>query len=155
MQIATSKKYYSQGLPIDCSLELVCTCTRFGHQDPIICSCYHPPQSSTFCDFLHHTLNNVVRHANCAISVLGDLNFSDLSYGTALIAQLSDITAFINLCYDFNFADLVKEPTRTISSSPNVLDFILTTQGAFSTLIYLPRLSEYIILHSYYSESCA
>lgn len=60
----------------------------------------------------------------------------------------SESTAFVNLCSDFNFSQMVTEPTRTSLSSANILDLILTTSpDLVNSITYLPGLSDHCFIN--------
>lgn len=149
--IAVSVHLPSHIIPVTCPLELVCACVRLGEKNVILCACYRPPNSSSnFCDDLHDALHNVIVRYPSSPIILGDFNFPDISWDKSSgpsTSLTSEGTRFINLCNDFNLMQLVKLPTRTTSSSSNLLDLILTTEPDYiCSLIHLPGLSDHCML---------
>lgn len=54
----------------------------------------------------------------------------------------------INLCHDFNLAQIVHKPTRISASSSNTLDlYATTTPGLTCPLTYLSKISDHLVLH--------
>lgn len=59
----------------------------------------------------------------------------------------AEMKNFISIFLDFHFSQLITQPTKA-SPSANILDLILTTTlDQFSSIAFLPGLSEHSLLH--------
>lgn len=147
--IAVADRLHSFSFPLACSLEIVCVCVRINHRDMIFCCCYRPPNPcSTFCDALHDVLNNIVtKFPRTPLFLLGDFNFPKINWSTTgpvACDSSSETKSFVKLCTDFNFSQLITEPTR----SANTLDLVLTTTpDLVHELSFLPGLSDHCFIH--------
>lgn len=152
--IAVSDRLQSFAFPLVCSLEIVCICARINHRDMVFCCCYRPPNScTTFCDDLHDVLNNIVtKFPRTPLFLLGDFNFPKINWSTTspVVCDSScETKAFVKLCTDFNFSQLISEPTR----SANTLDLVLTTApDLVHELTFLPGLSDHCFIHFVLNE---
>jgi hypothetical protein len=79
-----------------------------------------------YMDELRNSLNKIKGNQNDNIWIGGDFNFGDILWDTQTIRPGSNVKKFcqqmIDLTNDFNFEQLVKEPTR----EDNILDIFLT-----------------------------
>lgn len=133
-------------------LEIVCTRVTLGYRDFIFCVCYRPPSSPlTFNSDLHDVINElIVRFPSCPLFLLGDFNFPTINWHDSPPSSdcSSECSLFINLCLDFNFKQLVLQPTRSTRHSANILDLLLTTTPQLvSCLRYLPGLSDHCLIY--------
>lgn len=151
--IAVAENLHSYHISHASCLEMVCVCVRINHRDMIFCACYRPPNASlTFCAQLHDVLNSlVVRFPHSPVFLLGDFNFPKILWSgmCPVPSDLSGETSeFINLCTDFNFSQLITQPTRVTASSSNILDLVLTTTpDLVHSLSFLPGLSDHCFVH--------
>lgn len=124
-----------------------------SNRDFIFCACYRPPTTSpSFYSDLHDALNQlIVRYPNAPLFLLGDFNFPDIVWNSDSITlkhTSSERSNCINLCHDFNLAQIVHKPTRISASSSNTLDLIVTTTpGLTCPLTYLSKISDHLVLH--------
>lgn len=129
----------------------ICIC--LNHRKYILGVCYRPPsRSSTFVSDLHDVVNTVtVRFPDVPVLLLGDFNYPNITWsndGPCLCTSSTESNDFLNLCSDFNFTQVVTQPTRITSSSATVLDLVLTTsRQLISSLTYLPGLSDHSLIH--------
>lgn len=151
--IAVSDHLHSYVVPTTCSLELICVCVRINHRNIIFCCCYRPPVfSSSFCTDLHDTLSYVIaRFPYAPLFLLGDFNFPSIKWSStgALQSNLSrESSEFVNLCHDFHLSQVITEPTRTTSTSANILDLVLTTfPDMVHEICFLPGLSDHTFVY--------
>lgn len=87
--------------------------------------CYRPPSSDRlFVSELHKSIARALDlFPTRKIYLFGDFNFPDINW-SLMSSSSSASSEFIELCYDFNFTQLVSQPTR----DTNILDLILTTE---------------------------
>lgn len=109
-------------------------------------------QTTFFCEDLHDSLNNIItRFPTSPIILMGDFNFPTIVWsGISPVAQPFSLESnnFVDLCSDYSLSQLVTKPTRTTSSSANILDLILTTcPKLVSSILHLPGLSDHCLLH--------
>lgn len=147
--IAVADHLHSSHVSLVSSLEIVCASIRINHRDVIFCACYRPPNApSSFCSELHDVLNRIlVRFPSSPIFLLGDFNMPKIIWSGAFPSTLDsspDSIGFINLCTDFNFSQLITQPTRITTTSANILDLVLTTLPELvHSLAFLPGLSDH------------
>lgn len=84
--------------------------------------CYRPPSSDRlFVSELHRSISRALDlFPTRKIYSFGDFNFPDINWSRTSSSN-STSSEFIELCLDFNFTQLVSEPTR----DTNILDLIL------------------------------
>lgn len=135
------------------NLEILWICICLNHRKYVLGVCYHvPSRSSTFVSDLHDVVNAVtVRFPDVPVLLLGDFNYPNIMWsnnGLCLSTFSTESNDFLNLCADFNFTQVVTQPTRVTCSSATVLDLVLTTsRELISSLTYLPGLSDHSLLH--------
>lgn len=82
---------------------------------------------------LHNVVNAVtVCFPDVLILLLGDFNYPNItlpSSGPSLCTFSTEFYDFLKFCSDFNFTQVVPQPTRITSSSATVLDLVLTTSS--------------------------
>lgn len=106
--------------------------------------CYRPPQSNpNFCRHLNDTINHlVVKYPNARILLFGDFNYPDIdwqSLGTSSLTCNTEAKNFIDVCLNFNLAQLVSEPTRTTHATANTLDLILIALSTYHPLVIFQK----------------
>lgn len=96
---------------------------------------------------LHKCLFQLISLYPSAILVLlGDFNCPDIDW-TSLSSGSAFSYAFVDLCLDFNFSNVITQPTRTTEICSNVLDLCLTQEpDLISNVTYLPGISDHLII---------
>lgn len=147
--IAVADNIVSARIALTTSLELVCVRAVIDHQNTLICACYRPPNApTTFCDELHDVLNFLVSEfPHSPLLLLGDFNFPRISWASqfpSVFGSSAESQSFINLCLNFNLAQLVSGPTRTGTTSSNTLDLVLVSNpNLVHSLTCLPGISDH------------
>lgn len=151
--IAVSQTISSFQVEVVSSLETVWVGISSKHTKIILGVCYRPPNyTSSFVDQLHDVLSYVVtRYPSSPIFLFGDMNFPNITWhaGVPLLDPFSTQSQqFLDFCNCFNFTQVVTKPTRVTNESSNTLDLVLSTHPDFiSPIIYLPGLSDHLVLH--------
>lgn len=136
------------------SLWLIC------HAPPVtvlLGVCYRPPQTnSDFCRHMNNSLRQLVAtYPNARILLFGDFNYPDIEWHNLGLSSLTchaEAKNFIDVCLNFNFSQLVTEPTRVTQETANILDLILTNSPEnLSSISYLPEISDHKIIHAQFS----
>lgn len=91
------------------------------------------------------------RFPNVPVLLAGDFNYPNIIWSSD-VPQLSPFSTdsynFLSFCSDFNFTQIVTQPTRITSSTSSVLDLVLTTvPDLFMSPLCLPQLSDHSLLH--------
>jgi hypothetical protein len=86
----------------------------------LLCTVYRPPNSSTssLADLSKAVVDSLLLGLD--IIIIGDMNIN-------MLAESSNRDALVDLCSTFNFAQLVKDPTRITETSQTLIDVALTT----------------------------
>lgn len=151
--IAVADGIVSNVVDVLTDLEMLWVSVTVNYKQLILGVCYRPPNaSSSFCEQLHDSVNAIVsRFPTSQIILLGDFNYPSIKWSTTpptVHPFSSEGNDFINLCSEFNFSQLVDQPTRITSTSANILDLVLTTcPDLVSSILYLPGLSDHCLLH--------
>lgn len=121
-----------------------------NHKRLILGACYRPPSANNFfCKDLHDSLNKVITRFPTSPILMGDFNFPTIVWsGISPVLQPFSLESnnFVDLCSDYSLSQLVTKPTRTTSSSANILDLILTTcPKLVSSILHLPGLSDHCL----------
>lgn len=108
---------------------------------------YSYPQ---FSYYLNDSLNQLTTtHPNARILLFGDFNFPSIDWQNFTPTSNEEITNFLDVCLNFNLTQLVKEPTRVVRDSSNILDLILTNHPeSLANLTYLREVSDHKIIHA-------
>lgn len=110
--------------------------------------CYRPPDSGRdFITELHKCLFQVTSlFPSATLVLLGDFNCPDIDW-TALSSGSAFSDAFVDVCLDFNFSNVITQPTRTTKICSNVLDLCLTQEpDLISNVTYLPGISDHLVI---------
>lgn len=150
--IAVSDDLQSSVINISTPLEMIWVSIGSNHRRIIVGVCYRPPSfDNTFASALHDALNIVIiRFPSSPVFLLGDFNYPSISWGDVLLRATTsnEANVFVDVCNDFHLHQIVSQPTRTTSSSSNILDLILTTTpNLASPVSHLDGLSDHALLH--------
>ena len=95
--------------------------TFSNHKNSIICNFYRSPNGNlnSFIEKLENVLQQLARHRNKNITLLGDSNINLLDYG-----RIENVTKYVDLLGENGFAPVISRPTRITNHSATVIDHI-------------------------------
>lgn len=151
--VAVADHISSSFVPVVTNLEIIfveiCTC----YKKIILGICYRPPSCDpSFVNSLHDVVNIVMeRFPNVPVLLAGDFNYPNIFWSSD-VPQLSPFSTdsynFLSFCSDFNFTQIVTQPTRITPTTSSVLDLVLTNvPDLFMSPLCLPQLSDHSLLH--------
>lgn len=131
-------------------LECVWVSIKCGIRDLIVGVFYRPPDANTdFSSEFTRVLNLICsRFPNSLLLILGDFNFPNISWSTQSVTDgQTEAHNFVQSCLDFSLVQLISRPTRSSSTSANILDLVFTNDpDILSVITHLDGLSDHDIL---------
>lgn len=122
--LAVKKTISSFVIETESPIEIIWASCMTSTSNILIGVCYRPPDASrSFIDDLHDSINLALKkYQGHEVYLLGDFNYPQIDW-PLLSSTCSSSTDFLNLTLDFNFSQIIDQPTR----GSNVLDLVLTT----------------------------
>lgn len=142
--LAVKKTISSFIIETESPIEIIWVSCMTSTSKILIGVCYRPPDaSSSFIDDLFDSINLALKkYRGHEVYLLGDFNYPQIDW-PLLSSTCSSSTNFLNLILDFNFSQIVDQPTR----GPNVLDLIFTTAPeTIGPLSYLGGFSDHKLI---------
>lgn len=149
--IAASQKLPCSVINIATDLEIVWLLCRARTKTVLLGVCYRPPRNSPdFPEKLNILTQLHTAHSNASVVLLCDFNYPSIDWTNRVsIVSNSEATNFIDVCLNFNLAQLVSEPTRITQESANILDLILTNSPeSLSSITYLKEISDHKVIQA-------
>lgn len=145
--LAIKNQIPSRVIPIITDLEVVWV--YVATTPPVIVAvCYRPPDSDKeFVTKLYKCLSEITtKYPNAFVTLFGDFNYPNIDW-SALSSSCALSQEFIDFCLDFNFSNVITQPTRITNNCSNILDLCLSQDPSlFSNISYLPGISDHLVI---------
>lgn len=153
MLIAAGPEIACSVLDVKSDPEILWLICHASPQTILLGVCYRPPNTNTG---FSRDLNNMIStlttaNPNAHILLFGDFNFPKIDWHNPTLSSAYDVKTrdFIDVCLNFNLAQLVSQPTRIAGGCANILDLILANhQDSLSSISYLPEISDHKVIHA-------
>lgn len=142
--VAIKKIFTSHCIYSDSNLEIIWAVSQTRSVRVLIGACYRPPDSNEhFIIDLRDSISNALKACQAdMVYLLGDFNFPHIDWAK-LTSSCQMASDFINLILDFNFTQVVNQPTR----GSNILDLVFTSNPErVEQITYIDGFSDHYLL---------